>query len=299
MDNVYYNSYNLQYDIDPIKLTHLGFRAEEVQLLSDAVASGIKITTQSLTGLGMAYEEVKRIKYMSDICLGKVSIDNIDDMSKHLRRLYGNIRRLGIQDLALSSVSSVPRKVLVSGISDTTYKVYNSENYYNRPYDVVDVSGGRIFIETAIKPILKYRQPKKLDGVLEIKTVKDNGNIIVAINKEFCTLLNRFIVVGSLRIPEFHHGMIEMLAIDGTKVYVYAKSIGTRDSAKYNMGTERVYGYGFNKSEIRSKLLQSATMIYNQIHAVYSIEIAANQDFTVYIKDKSSEDSDVDDLIEL
>jgi len=85
--------------------------------------------------------------------------------------------------------------------------------------------------------------------------------------------------VASLRRPEFHHGMIEMVCIEGTKVYVYAQTLGTRDVVGHNMGTQRVYDYGFQKSEIQPKLIKVGSEVYNQLCGVYTVMHPANQDF--------------------
>ena len=47
-----------------------------------------------------------------------------------------------------------------------------------RMYDVVDVTGSKIFIETSIKPVLKYKQQKDRWSNRNNKS-KDNGNVVV------------------------------------------------------------------------------------------------------------------------
>lgn len=49
-----------------------------------------------------------------------------------------------------------------------------------RAYKVVDVSGGYITIETDRWPTLKYKQARKVPGVLEIKEIdKENQRLVV------------------------------------------------------------------------------------------------------------------------
>lgn len=285
-------------DIDVDRLVSLGFRPEEVQTLQYIIYNGGKVTNQSLVKYGIPYKEAKRLKYMHDICVGKVSIENKNDLCKHLRKLFCDVRRIGIQDLAVSKVSKVPRKAVIAGIKDETFKIYNSKNYdiKDRMYDVVDVTGKRIVIETDRKPVLKYKQPKFVEGVIEIKELKDDGNVVVSVDKEYIKLVNRFIIVGSLRRPEFHNGMIEIICTEGTKVYVFAQTLGTKEKVSYNMGTQRVYEYGFNKDEIDSKLTSVGIMIYKKLCGVYASKIPANQDFRLLnLEEDDKEDIEIEE----
>ena len=288
-----------QFDLDVNKLTSLGFTMDEINTLSFIVMNGGKTSTTALTKYGLSYEAARRIRYMYDICIGKVSIESTDDLSKHLRKLFGKHRRIGIQDLAVSKISRVPRKAVVAGITDPTFEIYNSINYpvEERLYDVVNITPTRVVVETTRKPVLKYKQPKHIDGVLEILDVKADGKVTVAFDKRYCKLCNRYVVVASLRRPEFHHGLIEIICIEGTKVYVYARTLGTQEKVRYNMGTQRVYEYGNFAKEINDKLKTVGAKMYKSLCGVYATVHPANQDFRILTLEEDI-DSDNDIVIE-
>jgi len=288
-----YTAYN-QFDFDPVKLQSLGFNSTEMTVLYDIVNRGGKVTVQALTSFGFSYEDARKLKYMYDICTGRVVIDSPDDLAKHLRKMFGHIRRLSIHDLSLNKVRDVPRTALVAGIPKGPFHLWNSSNYppLERMYTVVAVGGGKITIETDRIPVLKYKQDKFIEGILEIKELTKDRKVIVAIDRQYCKLCNRFTIVASLRRPAVHHGMVEIICIEGTRVYVYAKNIGTRDSIKDNMGTNRTYSYGFYPNEIQSKLMMCATELYRELLGVYSMTHPANQEFLVLTPEEEKQDID-------
>lgn len=290
-----------QFEFDESKLIYLGFNEIEINLLRMIIVNGGKVTVHAMTSSGLSYEEARRIKYMYDICTGRVIIDNLDDLVKHLRRLNANKRRIGISDLAVSRISRVPRKAVVSGINDLVFSMYNSERYKlkDRMYDVVNVTPTRVMVRTGRKPILKYKQPKYVDGVLEILEVGRDGSIIIAFDKKYVRLCNRFIIVGSLRRPEFHHGMIEIICVEGTRVYVYAQTLGVKELVKYNMGTQRIYDYGFFGEDIRFKLKAVGEYLYRQLCGVHADIHPANQDFRIITEDVGLRCDRDRDLIEI
>lgn len=277
-----------QFDMNPVMMQSLGFTQEEVNLLQFIVLNGGTITAASIANYGIPYEYAKKLKYMYDIATGRVRIETSDDLPKHLKKMFNSHRTIGIQDLALSKVKSVPRKALIAGIPEGPFALFNSINYepLQRMYDVVDVSSSRITVRTSRKPVLKYKQDRFIEGILEIKEVNQDGTIDIAIDKKYCKLCNRFIIVATLRRPEYHMGLIEIIAIEGTKVYVYAKNMGTSDTINYNGGTQRVYEFGYFASEINIKLKICATELYRQLCGVYAIEVPANQDFKILPDEK-------------
>ena len=68
---------------------------------------------------------------------------------------------------------------------------------------------------------------------------------------------------------------------------VYANK--DQDTIKYNMGTQRVYAYGFYQYEISAKLNIVAGEIYNKLKGQYSESYSGNQDYIAI----AEEDSDV------
>lgn len=283
-----------QFDFDPIMLKSLGFNALEIQTVQYIVMNEGKVTLNSMTQrYGIPYEQAQKLKYMFDICTGKVIISSEEDLSRHLRKMFGKHRRIGIQDLSLSRISEIPRTAMISGIPKASpFSIWNSQNYAkkDRMYKVLDVTATNIIIETNRKPVLKFREPKSVDGLAEIRSEPDkSGKITVAINRKYIRLCNRFVIVGSMRRPEFHNGMVEIICIEGTKVYVFADTIASKKYSRYGTTTQRVYDYGYYPSEIQTKLLACAGGIYKKLCGVYAQPVAANRDFQIIADDEPEE----------
>lgn len=278
------------YIINESMLLSLGFMPEEIEILKYIRYTGGKTSINELSRM-MPYENAKRIKYMQDIINGKVLLEDKEDLCKHLRKLWGNKRKIGINDLMLSKVNRIPRMAVVGGIRQKPFTVFNSKQYdiEERMYEVKKITSSRIIVESSKKPVIRYNEPKEIEGVLEIQEVLPNKNILVAFEKKYIRLCNRFIIVGSLRKPEFHHGLVEIIAIDGTKVYVYAKTMSEGEKVKYSGSTQRVYGYGFLPNEISGKLYTSALELYKVVCGVnISIE-EPNSDYSIIEYEDSSE----------
>lgn len=278
-----YTSMNNMIDIDPTRLSQLGFNNSEIQQLMFVYNNGGKFTTQALQKYGYNYEQARRLMYMYNISCGKVQVDSKEQLIKHLRKMDNGSYRISMQDLLVSKVTSVPRVAVIGNIKEEPYNIWNSNKYKGKSslYKVIDVSGQKVTIETARKPVLEYGKPKKIPGVLEIKGVRANGNAIVIFDKQYCRLCNRFIIVASLRNPEFHYGKYEVICFEGTKVYVYATNMGTRDSVRYSMGTQRVYDYGIMPSDIKPKLDKVAKMLYKHLRGVNAQYLGANSDYKI------------------
>lgn len=293
-------NYGPQFDFDPVMLRALGFSDQEMQILSCIVQDGSKVTVNNMVNYyGIPYEQAHKIKYMYDICSGKVVINSDEDLSKHLRKLFGKHQRIGMQDLAVSRVGEIPRTALVAGIpKDSPFAIWNSKQYdpLNRMYRVVDVGSNSILIETNRIPRLKYKQDKFIDGVLTIKEGPTNGKLLVSINRKYCRLCNRFVIVASLRRPEFHLGMIEIICVEGTKVYVFADMLAAKSYSRYGNATQRIYDYGFYPFEIQDKLTRAAQSVYRKLCGVHVNRIKGNMDFVV-LEEEKKEESLEDELI--
>lgn len=285
-----------QFDLDPIMLKSIGFTAEEIQALQFIVTNEGKATVNIMTqAYGLPYEQAQKLKYMYDICTGRVIISSEEDLSKHLRKMFGKHQRIGIQNLATSKISDVPRTALIAGIPENTpFKLWNSKQYAvnERMYTVVDVSGQNVIIETNRIPQLKYKQPKYIPEVLEIKEGPTNGKLRVAINKKYCRLCNRFVIVASLRRPEFHHGLIEIICVEGTKVYVFADTMAAKKYTRYASNNQRIYDFGYYPFEIQPKLMQCTTEIYQRLCGVYATTVPANTDFIIMAPEEDDKQED-------
>lgn len=284
------------YNIDFTLMQSLGFTYNEVQVLNQIMQYEGTVSTNKLVNTyGLDYNSAKRLKYMYDICTGKVSMQSEQDLIKHLRKMFGNQGRIGIHNLEVSRIQEIPRKALVAGIpEDSPFKIWNSKQYdpLNRMYDVVDVGSANITIVTTKIPILRYKEPKLIEGMLEIRGVPQNGKLLVSINKKYCKLCNRFVIAASLRQPEFHHGLFKIICVEGTKVYVFADTISSKKYSRYGSTSQRVYDYGFHPFEIQAKLNSVANEVYKRLCGVYSSYIAANSDYNVLTLEKDKEDDD-------
>lgn len=307
-------------------LLGLGFSQNEINTYEYIYMNGGKFTPAFLQSYGYDFNSAKRLAYMNKAIQGGVQINSESDMInhvkkmtgasrqdakqavytqnlqngyaeqnyskeeyiKHLRETAGRTHKIGIQDLAVSNVTSVPRVAVVSGIVQEPYTIWNSKNYQGKQalYKVVDVTNGKITVETSKKPRLEYGATKVIPGVLEIKGVKQNGFAVVAFDKNVCRLCNRFIIVASLKRPEFHLGMYEIICFEGTKAYVYATNMGVRDQVRYKGGTQRVYAYGIFPQDIKNKLTTIAKSMYNHLDGRKVEYISANDDYTVIPKEK-------------
>ena len=271
-------------------LLNLGFTQQEINNYEYIYNNGGKFTGQFLQKLGYNMEASKRLIYMNKILSGEININTESDMITHYKKMTGTSReqakaavysanlsngygkenysekeliqhlktvngqkqKIRIEDLKVSTVNSVPRVAVVSGIEVEPYTIWNSSNYSGKEalYKVIDVSGQKITVETDKKPILKYGTNKVINGVLELKGINQNGNAIVTFDKSVCKLCNRFIIVASLKRPEFHLGMYKIICFEGTQVYVYATNMGTGDKVHYKGGAQRIYAFGIFPQDI-------------------------------------------------
>ena len=299
-------------------LLNYGFNQQDINNLMYAYNFSGKVTMAILQQMGCSYEQAQRLNYANNIYMGKVILDSIPKLAKHFRIVYGctqeeankmaysyNLQsgnvdtkeglishlkkinkdsmKITINDLAVSKINNVPRVAVVANINQEPYNIWNSKNYNGADalYKVVDVTSQKITIETAKKPKLPYKSAMKLPGILEIQGVKSNGNAVVAFNRDYCKLCNRFIIVASLRSPEFHLGMYEMVCFEGTKVYIYATNMGTKETVRYNMGNQRVYDYGIFPNTIKVKLDKVAKNMYQYLKGVRVEYRDANSEYVV------------------
>ena len=320
-----------------IQLLGMGFSQLEINNFEYIYAYGGKFSPNALQQYGYSYDQAKRIAYMYKIMQGGVNIQTEKDLIthvkkmtgtshaiakqavyrenlsngygaqnyseveliKHLRETNGRQRKLTIQDLAVSNVTEVPRVAVVAGINDVPYNIWNSSNYKGKDamYRVVDATSSKITIETAKKPKLEWGRSREVPGVLEINGVRNNGNAVVTFDKKYCRLCNRFVIVASLRNPEFHLGKYDMICFEGTKVYIFALNMGTRENLKYNMGNQRIYAYGILPNNIKSKLTSVAKSMYQQLGGVNVKYIEPNEEYSVVPRNQVDESFDNDDVM--
>lgn len=294
-----------QFAMTEKQLYELGFSQEDVNSLKFVMNNGLKITLPKLQEVGMTYEYAKKIKYMYDILTRKVVIENKEEFASHLKKMFGQHKRICIDDLVVKDkagnrviVDRVPRWALVGGIKDEVYEVLNSKNYHptERMYRVVECSNSRVIIETDRKIVIKYGYPKKIQGVLEILgKEKKTGKTFVAIDKSCCKLVNRYIIVASLKKPKTHHGMVEILCTEGSKVYVYAVSIGNRQNVNYQGGNSRIFDFGYMPSEIKPKLMSVASNLYKNVHGIKHFVYGPDSDFNILVDERKENEIEVNE----
>lgn len=199
------------------------------------------------------------------------------------------------------------------------FVIYNSvaRKKEDRMYDVVNVTAHKVTIKTNLIPKLPYKDSKKLvkvtdretnrfkyvrdveelpssikknpDGysvntvaeIKEMRNARDGKELLIAFDPQYCRVCNRFIIVASLKHPEFHHGMVEIICIEGSRVYVFAKTAAMSESVKYSGNTQRVYDYGFLPAEIQPKLMKAANEVYKNVCGVLASTEPANSAFEV------------------
>lgn len=311
------------------QLLQYGFTQQDINSLMYAYNMCGKITPAVLQQLGCDYQQSQRLMYAYNMYSGKISLDSIPKLAKHFRIVYGctpdeankkayefNLQNGGVDtkeglvnhlkkinknqvkitmnDLAVSKISNVPRVAVVANITQEPYTIWNSNQYKGAQslYKVVDVTGQKITIETPRKPQIAYGQSKAIPGVFEIKGITANGNAIITFDKDYCRLCNRFIIIASLRLPEFHLGKYEIVCFEGTKVYVFASNMGIKENVHYNGGNQRVYDYGIFPQDIKPKLDKIAKGMYQYLKGMNVEYSAPTADYKVIPTVQKLEDED-------
>lgn len=284
-------------DFDPKRLLSLGFAVPEINALEFMLKNRLVVSSNNMVRLGIQnYDNQQRLRYMYGICEGRYQVNTDDELIKHLRKINNRMPRIGMNNLKTSKISSVPMVAVVGGIKQEPYNIWNSNNYKGTEqfYVVRKVSSTNITVETPRKPQLSYKASKEIDGIFRIEQNLQNGRILVAFNKNYCKLCNRFIVSASLRRPEFHLGMLKIICIEGTTVYVYVTSMGTKGTVKYNMQTQRVYDYGIMPNDIKPKLMAVAKEISKNVKGIKHDYIGATADYIILPKDEPEENDNAD-----
>lgn len=366
--------------------------------------NGLKLNRALLSqGMQMNEAQIKMINYMYKIYTGGIVIDNDQQLMKH-QKLMNNGASIDIGDLPVSQVTDVPRLVLIAGINQEPFTIWNSENYKGDDayYTVADISGSTVTIMTDKTPKIKYGGSTEVKGVLEIKgkavvrryveknsdlihevilkTTDLKGNItsmdssytdyekkcrdkykeihdnffreahrhpgyrykeddlikyayrygldirdvhniqdlkdprchqyanktIVSINKNFCRLCNRYIIVASFREPDFHFGKYTIINEDGKRYYVFATILRGQKNGVTGLkgGSQRIYKYGVNKNKIKSDLERTAYWLYNyyqtnpssRLHGIKVNYDGANTDFRLIDREEPEDDSSYVDV---
>ncbi len=292
------------------QLNKLGFTIEEMNAYNSLLLNCGKVTPQLMSRAGIPYQMAQHIKYMADILSGKVGVSSEDDLVAHFKKMKLTDRKIGIYDLIASRDLKMKRKCLIAGLpKGTPFALYNSGKK-NTTFNIVDVSGSNFTIISDIVPKLPYGHSKKLyrvmekstrrykyyedaskipdeykeENLYEIKCVAEiletNGEkVAVKVYRDYARMCGRFIIVGSLRCPDNHLGMVKIITLDGSRVYVFAKQTGWNEKEKYSIAKERIYDYGFDVRQIYEKLTRIGSVIYSKVGGVYGVQEPANVEF--------------------
>lgn len=285
-----------QFNLDENMMLKLKFTRQEIQAVKQVFSYFGTVTSAKAQQCGYPPEIAKKLKYMYDIATGNVVIESSDDLSKHFRKMFGAHQRIGIQHLSMSRINKVPRKCVLGNIPAGKFEMYNSKHYspQERMYDVLNVTGAKITINTARKPVLRYGESKEQDGVAKITEVNRDGTINIEFNRDYARLCNRFIVVASLRRPEYYHALVEIICIEGTKVYVFATTMSDKETPSYKNGSQRVYDYGFFKAEIKRKVMNVASILYKHLCGVYAQTEEGNTEFEFLRRDVRDDEDEAE-----
>lgn len=276
------NNY-VQAQIISRRFQQLGFSQAEITEFLRMLCVNAAFTVGRLQTYGYSLKQAGRLKYMFDIYSGKTQIETQDELARHLRKMADGSYKISIQDFPKSRITNIPRVAVIANIKQPPYDIWNSRNYKGKEvlYKVVDVCGQRITVETSRKPDLPNRHSKRTHDIFEIKGVKANGNILVNFNKRYCMLCNRFAVVCSFRNLESHLGKYEMVCFEGTKIYVYAINIGTKEAVHLNSENHIVYDCGILADDVDRKLKKVAQLMYNHLKCVAVKYCEPNRSYSV------------------
>lgn len=274
-------------------LQNIGFTQREIQAFMFLTSLGNgDIKANIASQFGISPQEMQRLRYMKSIITGRVALETTDDISKHLRKMFGQHVRLNISNLPYSKVRSISRKALIAGIpKNSPFAVFNSnfkkDIYGIHLYNVENVRRDNMKIITNRHPVLKYGQKSEVENVLSVRKVTEKefgiqrkSNLYeLVISHRYARLCNRFAIVASMRKPEFHLGMIEIICLEGTKVYLYAANLGTGKSIGLRGGTQRIYYTGSFKEEIPYRIREALGFIFPFVCGVYTVEHPATEEY--------------------
>jgi hypothetical protein len=277
------------------KLHNLGFTNQEISACQNAYnqafivkRDGTRVQKSLSVSILCQYfgydaQTAQRLKYLYDIACGRTSVESKDELKKHLKKVNASRRKVVIGDLQVSSVTSVPLLCLIGGIKDPAFSIYNSVNYpvKERMYRVTHLGTKSVEVTTSRRPEIKVGSSKEVPDVIKVKEVTADRKIVLDINRSFIRLCNRYVILASLKCPEFHLGAVEFVAIDGSSVWVYAQQAVLRENIKYSAARERVLDFGIFPNEIQARVVKQAKMVYGRLGGVVSEWLDATQEYSI------------------
>lgn len=173
------------------------------------------------------------------------------------------------RNLPLSKITHIPELAEIGGIEDEVFSIYNSDRYEDASrYLRVKRRGDRVQLVPNRLPVVKYGESLKVDGVAELKEDEhsDFGNkgYTLYLQNKYVKLLNSFVICISLRMPQSHLGLFDIVCVSGTRLYVYATEWSAKNrrikssSTEYNSNAARIVDYGFTIRQLEDKLYKAA-----------------------------------------
>lgn len=202
-------------------------------------------------------------------------------LARHYTRMYrefgvgrAKINNTGIKKL--NEIHKIPKRLYIAGIADPIFNIYNSDRYIdkNEKFYLMEGSNNQyIHIVTDKRPVLRRGQEAKVQGVGIIREAPygsveaDN----VYINRKYIRQLSRYAVYVSTKKPALHCGLIQLVCVGGTIIYVYALEVGDTDLVNRSEGGKKVYSYGYFRNNLYNSVKNVAMCIGNEYGACFSV----------------------------
>lgn len=323
-----YSPSNVDYNV----LVKLGFKGEEIDLVNQVASQFGKVTTDrvsKLTGNSLvaskinylynvicckdshrALESINMLRKSNMICdsTDEMTINAMINLAAHYKKMYssmsGGNRAIFNKTLPRPKLGEVPKKAIVGGIKDEIFMIYNSNRYLvkDRLYDVVSYNDMNTLIKTNRLPVLKNGMQAKVEGVAEIKKVVEKKNAegtigskeaVIAINNKYTRICNRYVIAASTHRPNIHCGMMAIICLDGTVLYVYAIELrgadrvnggvdqftGQANKYKENSRNRVIYDYGYRACDIEQKIEAVSRFLYKGVRGLMPIKIRPQHSF--------------------
>ena len=235
-------------------LKTLGFSDGEIKILRILNENNLAVSERNISMVKDASTQnvrSDRVRYANRIFKDEVDVTDKEDLARHARKMAGG-RKIGIHNLKTSTVVELDRKGIIFGIpKDTPFAVYNFDTYIklneksHGMVDVLTIGSENVTVKVNKKPLIKKTDKKEVPNIIKLVDF-DEKSATLKVNKENIKLCNRHLIMASLKRPEFFTMMCELIAYDGTSVYVYSQSVNAKKNLHYNAITQRVYANEYN-----------------------------------------------------
>lgn len=220
----------------------------------------------------------------------------LDILARHFSYMRNNFRISNSieirtnRDLPESKLTEVVELAEIEGIEDDSFSIYNSDRYEdNSKYLKVKKRGNIMQLIPKRLPVIKYKAEPKIDGVIELRKdeYSDFGetSYTLYVNSRYVKLLNTFIICVSIRMPDNHLGMFDIVTDNGSRIYVYATEWTAKNrklkssSTEYNSNQARIVDYGYTNKQLEDKLYKLAVDVSNRYSKKLSLYVAPVREF--------------------